>query len=93
MGIGVLAVDGGVGAVPQHALDHRGDLGGAARPELRVDAHRFPVHMPVDHDAVAAVADVVLGHQVDDHEPNFLESDAQAVPLPHHSGSRSARWR
>ena len=24
----------------------------------------------------------------EDQDPNFLESDAQAVPLPHHSGSR-----
>ncbi|MCW2880403.1 MAG: hypothetical protein JWQ95_4503 [Sphaerisporangium sp.] len=27
----------------------------------------------------------------DDHDPNFFESDAHAVPLPHHSGSRIFR--
>ena len=34
----VLAVDGHLGAVAQHALDHGGDLGGRGRLQLRVDA-------------------------------------------------------
>jgi len=50
--------------------------------------------VPVDHHAVAAVAavaGVVLRHEFEDHEPNFLLSDAQAVPRPHHCVSRVAK--
>ena len=36
--------------------------------------------MPVDHHAATAIADMPFGHQVLSQAPNFLESEAQAVP-------------
>ena len=64
VGVGVVGLDLGVGAVPQQALDHRRDLGGRAGLELGVDAQPAALDVPVDHHAVAAVAGVELGHQV-----------------------------
>jgi hypothetical protein len=62
--VGVLPVDLHVRAVPQHALDHRGDLGGLAGFELAVDAQRLLLDVPVDHHTGAAVPLVPLGHEV-----------------------------
>ena len=64
VGIDILAVDLHLGAVVDHALDHRRDLGRGRRFELGVDAQRFPLDVPVDHDAAAAVADMPLRRQV-----------------------------
>jgi hypothetical protein len=43
-----------------YALNHRGHLGRGGRLELRVDAERFPLNMPVDHDSTPTVAKVPL---------------------------------
>jgi hypothetical protein len=78
MTICVLAVDGGVGAVPQNALHHRGDLGSVTGAKLGVDAHRLAVHVPIDHDAGAPYRAWYSVIRFDDHDPNFFESDAHA---------------
>ena len=62
--VDVLLLDLHLGAVAQDALDHGGDLGGRTTLELRVDAGGFSLHVPVDHDPSAAMANVPLGHQV-----------------------------
>ena len=62
--VDVLPVHGHLRAVAQDALDHGGHFRGRARLELRVDAGRLLLHVPVDHHPAAAVADVPLGHQV-----------------------------
>ena len=62
--VDVLLLDLHLGAVAQDALDHGGDLGGRAALELRVDTGGFSLHVPVDHDPAAAMANVPLGHQV-----------------------------
>ena len=48
----------------QHALDHGRQLRGRATLELGVDTGSATLHVPVDHDAASAIADVPLGHQV-----------------------------
>src|SRR3954451_17250312 len=64
MAVDIGFLDCHFGAVPQHPLDHGGDLGGGGGLQLRIDAGAAPLDVPVDHDAAAAVADVPLGHQV-----------------------------
>src|SRR3954468_7672221 len=64
MRIDVLAINFHFRAMSDDSLDHRRYLGGGGRLELRVDAQRFPLDMPVDHDAPTAVADVPLGRKV-----------------------------
>lgn len=64
MRVRVLPVHLYVCAVPQHALNHRGDLGGRTGLQLRANADRFPLDVPVDHHAGAPVALMPLGHEV-----------------------------
>ena len=64
VGVGVVGFDLGVGAVAQQPFDHRGDLAGGAGRQLAVDAGALALDVPVDHHAWAAVAGVVLGHEV-----------------------------
>src|SRR5579884_2000412 len=64
MAIDIAALELHLGIVTQHAFDHGRDLGGRAAFELRVDTGRFPLDVPVDHDAAATVADVPFGHEV-----------------------------
>ena len=64
MGVHIVLLDVHLGVVSQKPLDHVGHLGGGATLELRVDAGRFLLDVPVDHDAGAAIADVPFGHQV-----------------------------
>jgi len=62
--VDVLLLDLHLSAVPQHTLDHRGDLGGRAAFQLRVDAGRFLLDVPVDHDPRPTIANMPLGHQI-----------------------------
>ena len=59
-----LALDLGVGAVAQHALDHCRHLRRRTAFQLGMDAGCLALDMPVNHDTAAAVAHVPLGHQV-----------------------------
>ena len=60
LGVNVIAFDLHGGAVPNRAVDHRGDFGCGAGDQLRVDGHRFAFDVPVDEHAAAAVAGVPL---------------------------------
>ena len=60
----ILAVHLQLGAVAHDALDHAGHLGRGRRLQLRVDAQRFPLDMPVNHHAAPAISDVPLRGQV-----------------------------
>ena len=62
--IDIVLLDGHLGAMTQHAFDHRRHLRGRATLQLRVDAGGFLLDMPVNHDPAAAIADVPLGHEV-----------------------------
>src|SRR3546814_17140193 len=62
--IDVPALDCHGGAIACHAFDHGGDLRGRAPLELGINAGRALLHMPVDHDATAAIAGVPFRHQV-----------------------------
>jgi hypothetical protein len=53
-----------VTAVMEDTLDHRGDLRRGTALQLRVDADRLSLDVPVDHDAAASVANVPFGHEV-----------------------------
>jgi hypothetical protein len=64
MAIDVLPIHDHVGAVAEYAFDHRGDFRGRACLQLGIDARRFPLDMPIDHDTRAAVAHVPFGQQV-----------------------------
>src|SRR5215217_1748481 len=64
MTIHILLLDLQGGAMPQDPFDHGGDFGRGTALELRRDTGRLLLHMPVDHDATAAIADVPLRHQV-----------------------------
>ena len=64
VGVDVVGLYVHVGAVVHRPFDHGGDFRCGAGDQLRVDGHRLLVHVPVDQDAAAAVADVVLGEQV-----------------------------
>ena len=64
MAVDILPLDLHVRAMPQHALDHRSDLRRRTALELREDAGRALVDMPVDHHAATAIADMPFGHQV-----------------------------
>src|SRR3546814_130668 len=54
-------------------------LRGRAPLELGINAGRALLHMPVDHDATAAIAGVPSVIRLRSHAPNFVESDAHAV--------------
>ena len=62
--IDVLSIDLHLGAVMDHALDHRGHLRRGRRLELRVDAQGVSLDVPVDHDAAPAVAHMPLGGEI-----------------------------
>ena len=62
--VGVVRLDLHRGAVPHCPFDHRGDLGGGAGDQLRVDRHGLAFDVPVDEHAAAAVARVPLGEDV-----------------------------
>jgi len=64
LGVDVVAFDLHGGAVPDRAVDHRGDFGCGAGDQLRVDGHRFAFDVPVDEHAAAAVAGVPFGEDV-----------------------------
>jgi hypothetical protein len=64
VGVDVLPLYFHLGAVMDHPLDHRGDLGGGWGFELRMNAQRVALDMPIDHDATPAVAHMPLRGQV-----------------------------
>src|SRR3546814_9343280 len=64
MAVDIMTLNLLVGTMAQHAFDHRADLGGRTAFELRVDAGRLALHVPVNHDAPAAVADMPFRHQI-----------------------------
>ncbi len=64
VGIDVIAVDLHLGAIAQQAGDHRCDFRRGAVLELRVDADRFALHVPVDEDSWPTIACVPLSHQL-----------------------------
>ncbi len=64
MAVDVLALDFHVGAVAEHPFDHRRHLGGGTPLELRIDAGRLTLDMPVDHHPASAIARVPFRHQV-----------------------------
>jgi len=68
----VCAIHRHVGAVAQNALDHGGGLGRGDGLELRVDAQRLPLDMPINHDIPPAIAGVPLRHQVLVPRPELL---------------------
>ena len=72
MRVDVLAVHFHLSAVMNHAFNHRGDLGGRWRLELRVDAQRVSLNVPVDHDSPAAVARVPLSGEILVPSPEML---------------------
>ena len=94
VGVDVVGLDRHVGAVPQHALDHRRDLGGRAGLELGVDAQPARLDVPVDHHAGAAVAGVPLGHQVRLPGAELLGvRGARGAARPTAPGRGRRRWR
>jgi hypothetical protein len=48
----------------QHPFDHRRHFGGRAAAQLRVDAGRVFLDVPIDPDAAPALAGVPFGHRV-----------------------------
>ena len=64
VGIDVLSIDLHLGAVMDHALDHRSHFRRGRRLELRMDAQRVSLDVPVDHDAATAVAHVPLRGEI-----------------------------
>jgi hypothetical protein len=69
--------------LPKHAFDHGRGFGRRAALELRVDAGRFAIDVPINHDASATITGVPFSHEVLIPAPNFFESDAHAVvPSP-----------
>src|SRR3546814_7668805 len=77
MAVDIMPLNLLVGTMAQHAFDHRADLGGRTAFELRVDAGGLALHVPVNHDAPAAVADMPFRHQI-------------LIPGPHLRGIRRA---
>ncbi len=64
VGVHVLAIDLHLGAMMDDPLDHGCYLGRRRGFELRMNAQRVPLDMPIDHDAAPAVAHVPLRRQV-----------------------------
>src|SRR5208282_4041840 len=64
VGVHVLAIDLHLGAMMDDSLDHGCYLGRRRGFELRMNAQRVPLDMPIDHDAAPAVAHVPLRRQV-----------------------------
>ena len=94
VGVDVVRLDLGVRAVPQQALDHRRDLGRRTGLELGVDADVLPLDVPVDHHAVAAVAGVVLGHEVARTRSRTSSSPTRTpCPAPTRRYRGRRRWR
>ena len=80
----------GVGAVPQQALDHRRDLGGGAGLELGVDAHAASARRASRSSRRGRrSAGATRSSGSTPRTPNFFESEAHAVPVPHQLGSRA----
>src|SRR3546814_10731013 len=78
MAVDIMPLNRLVGTMAQHAFDHRADLGGRTAFELRVDAGGLALHVPVNHDAPAAVADMPFRHQI-------------LIPGPHLRGIRDRK--
>ena len=64
VGIDIVAIDLHLGAMAQQASDHGRDFRGGTVLELRVDAGRFALHVPVDEYSRPAIARVPLRHQI-----------------------------
>src|SRR5215471_21556930 len=64
MTIDVVLLDIHGGAMPEYALYHRRHFRGRTALELRIDAHRLFLHVPIDHDASSAIPDVPFRHQI-----------------------------
>ena len=64
MRVNELLLDLHIGAVAHDPLDHRRHFRGGDRFELGVDTDSVLFHMPIDHDALAAIAQVPLGEQI-----------------------------
>src|SRR5205085_11739533 len=64
MSIDVIAIDLHLRAMAQQTSDHGRDFRRGAVFELRVDAGRFALYVPVDEHSRPAIARVPLGHQI-----------------------------
>src|SRR2546421_10468273 len=62
--IGHLMLDGHIGTMAQHSLQHCSYLGRGAGLKLRINADRAAFHMPVDEDTWTAIARVPLGQEI-----------------------------
>ncbi len=64
MGVDVVLVNRHLRAVMEHAFNHGCHLRGRTALDLRVNAGRLLVDVPIDHDARPAIAYVPFGQQI-----------------------------